>query len=266
MAVHCHKSIDTAEETAAEIRRGDRPWCRPIWGARSKSRADPAGFEGVGAADLSGEQRPRSSRWIRSIRRHGTVGDKHTETNPRAPLVLCRFCAQLPEGTDGNIVNLLDQRVWKLTPYFLLPHCRKDGVVTLTRTLALALAPRIRVNGIGPGPTPAEPAAVGGAVQAQSAAMPLVMARRWAKSPQASSTSLSSPSMTGQMIALDGGEHPAGRCRARVPAARVSKRGIGSGNRTAIGFRLYCSATSRAPECGPPLRPRVRRSHGFGGP
>ncbi len=76
------------------------------------------------------------------------------ETNLRAPLVLSQaFAAQLPGGQTGAIVNMLDERVWKLTPYFLSYTVAKCGLWTLTQTLALALAPRIRVNGIGPGPT-----------------------------------------------------------------------------------------------------------------
>ena len=80
--------------------------------------------------------------------------DAHIETNLRAPLVLSQgFAGQLPAGAHGNIVNMLDQRVWNLTPYFLSYTVAKMGLWTLTRTLALALAPQIRVNGIGPGPT-----------------------------------------------------------------------------------------------------------------
>ena len=79
--------------------------------------------------------------------------DAHMETNLRAPFVLSQALArQLPAGAEGNIVNMLDQRVWKLTPYFMSYTVAKMGLWTLTRTLALALAPRIRVNGIGPGP------------------------------------------------------------------------------------------------------------------
>jgi len=63
------------------------------------------------------------------------------------------FAQQLPEEIDGNIINMLDQRAWKLTPYFLSYTVAKTGLWTLTQTLALALAPRIRVNGIEPGPT-----------------------------------------------------------------------------------------------------------------
>src|SRR5918912_716274 len=75
-------------------------------------------------------------------------------TAPRAPLVMIQALAnRLPTGAKGNVINMLDERVWALTPYFLSYTMAKSGLWTLTRTLALGLAPRIRVNGIGPGPT-----------------------------------------------------------------------------------------------------------------
>lgn len=134
--------------------------------------------------------------------------DKHIETNLRAPLVLSQaFAQQLPAQANGNIINMLDQRVWKLTPYFLSYTVAKMGLWTLTRTLALALAPRIRVNAIGPGPTLPSPRQSDEHFAAQSAAMPLGHGATPDEIAAAALYILSSPSMTGQMIALDGGEH-----------------------------------------------------------
>lgn len=80
--------------------------------------------------------------------------DRHIEANLRAPFVLMQdFAAQLPATSHGAVINLLDERVWKLTPYFVSYTVSKAALWTLTRTMAMALAPRIRVNGIGPGPT-----------------------------------------------------------------------------------------------------------------
>ena len=134
--------------------------------------------------------------------------DRHIETNLRAPLVLSQaFARQLPAGMNGNIVNLLDQRVWKLTPYFLSYTVAKSALWTLTRTLALALAPRIRVNGIGPGPAlPSERQSLE-QFRHQQAAVPLQHGPELAEIAAAVRFILASPSMTGQMIALDGGEH-----------------------------------------------------------
>ena len=132
--------------------------------------------------------------------------DRHIETNLRAPLVLSQaFARQLPAGSEGNIVNLLDQRVWKLTPYFLSYTVAKSGLWTLTRTLALA--PQIRVNGIGPGPTLPSERQSAEQFRQQQLAVPL---KHGATPEEIAATVrfiLATPSMTGQMIALDGGEH-----------------------------------------------------------
>jgi len=134
--------------------------------------------------------------------------DAHIETNLRAPLVLSQaFARQLPEGVEGNIVNMLDQRVWKLTPYFLSYTVAKMGLWTLTRTLALAYAPAIRVNGIGPGPTLPSPRQTPEQFAQQCAAMPLRRGTTPAEICAALRFIIAAPAMTGQMIALDGGEH-----------------------------------------------------------
>jgi NAD(P)-dependent dehydrogenase (short-subunit alcohol dehydrogenase family) len=134
--------------------------------------------------------------------------DAHIETNLRAPLVLCQaFAQQLPAGVQGNIVNMLDQRVWKPTPYFLSYTVGKMGLWTLTRTLALALAPQIRVNGIGPGPTLPSLRQTQEQFERQCAAMPLGRGTTPQEICEALRFILAAPSMTGQMIALDGGEH-----------------------------------------------------------
>ena len=134
--------------------------------------------------------------------------DSHIETNLRAPLVLSQgFAGQLPAGAQGNIVNMLDQRVWNLTPYFLSYTVAKIGLWTLTRTLALALAPRIRVNGIGPGPTLPSPRQTPEQFAEQCRAMPLGRGTTLEEICGAVRFILGAPAMTGQMIALDGGQH-----------------------------------------------------------
>ncbi len=134
--------------------------------------------------------------------------DAHIETNLRAPLVLSQaFAQQLPAGCQGNIVNMLDQRVWNLTPYFLSYTVAKMGLWTLTRTLALALAPRIRVNGIGPGPTLPSPRQSQEQFVEQCRAMPLGRGTTLEEICAAVQFILGAPAMTGQMIALDGGQH-----------------------------------------------------------
>jgi NAD(P)-dependent dehydrogenase (short-subunit alcohol dehydrogenase family) len=134
--------------------------------------------------------------------------DAHIETNLRAPLVLSQaFARQVPADGAGVIVNMLDQRVWNLTPYFLSYTVAKMGLWTLTRTLALALAPRIRVNGIGPGPTLPSPRQTPEQFAQQCRAMPLGRGTTLDEICTAVRFILGTPAMTGQMIALDGGQH-----------------------------------------------------------
>jgi NAD(P)-dependent dehydrogenase (short-subunit alcohol dehydrogenase family) len=134
--------------------------------------------------------------------------DRHLEPNLRAPFVLSQaFARALPADAGGTIVNMLDERVWNLTPYFLSYTLSKAGLWTLTRTLALALAPRIRVNGIGPGPALASARQTDAEFARQCAAMPLGRGTSPDEICTALRFLLAAPSMTGQMIALDGGQH-----------------------------------------------------------
>ena len=134
--------------------------------------------------------------------------DRHLETNLRAPLVLSQaFSRALPAERYGNIVNILDQRVWNLTPYFLSYTVSKTGLWTLTRTLALALAPRIRVNAVGPGPTLQNERQTAEQFRRQCQSVPLRRATDPQEIADAVRFIVGAPAMTGQMIALDGGEH-----------------------------------------------------------
>ena len=134
--------------------------------------------------------------------------DMHLETNLRAPLLLTQaFAQQLPEGLSGNVINLLDPRVWKPTPFFMSYTVSKIGLWALTKTLALALAPRIRVNGIGPGPTLPSTRQTPEQFAEQCAMMPLGRGTTPEEICDAVRFVLGAPAMTGQMIALDGGQH-----------------------------------------------------------
>jgi NAD(P)-dependent dehydrogenase (short-subunit alcohol dehydrogenase family) len=134
--------------------------------------------------------------------------DLHLAINLRAPFVLIQdLAARLPAKSGGVVINMLDQRVWSLTPFFVSYTLSKAGLWTLTQTLALALAPRIRVNGIGPGPTLPSPRQSPEQFARQRAMTPLGRGT----SPQEVAAALryimSAPALTGQMIALDGGQH-----------------------------------------------------------
>ncbi len=134
--------------------------------------------------------------------------DAHLDVNLRAPLVLTQgFVEALPGGVEGNVVNMLDQQVWNPGASFLSYTMSKVGLWTLTRTLALELAPTVRVNGIGPGPALPSKRQSNAQFEAYCARMPLGRGTTPEEICRALRFILESPAMTGQMIALDGGEH-----------------------------------------------------------
>lgn len=134
--------------------------------------------------------------------------DLHMEANLRAPFVLTQaFARALPAEAEGVIINLLDQRVWNLTDQFVSYTVSKAALWTLTQTMALALAPRIRVAGIGPGPTMPSKHQSDEQFAAQAAATPLGIPATPADIVRAVQFIVNTPSFTGQMLALDGGQH-----------------------------------------------------------
>jgi NAD(P)-dependent dehydrogenase (short-subunit alcohol dehydrogenase family) len=137
--------------------------------------------------------------------------DAHMAVNLRAPLVLAQgFVAQLPEeGAGGGlIVNLIDQRVWNLTPNYTSYTVSKAGLWALTQHLALALAPRrVRVNAIGPGVVLPAPGQDEANLRALAEAAPLGRSTSPEEVAAALRYLIDAPSVTGQMIALDGGQH-----------------------------------------------------------
>jgi len=134
--------------------------------------------------------------------------DLQLAVNLRAPVLLAQaFAAHLPPQTAGNIINMIDQRVWQPTPHFLSYATAKAGLWWTTRTLAQALAPHIRVNGIGPGPVLANGYQTPEQFERQCAATPLERGSTPEEIAAAVRFILDAPALTGQMIALDGGQH-----------------------------------------------------------
>jgi NAD(P)-dependent dehydrogenase (short-subunit alcohol dehydrogenase family) len=134
--------------------------------------------------------------------------DKHIETNLRAPLVLSQnFAEQLPTTAEGAIVNLLDQRLLKPTPQFLSYGVSKAGLHWLTVTLAQSLGPRIRVNAVAPGPTLRNTRQSEAHFKRQQAST--ILGRGALPEDVAAATQylLEARAVTGQMIAVDGGQH-----------------------------------------------------------
>jgi NAD(P)-dependent dehydrogenase (short-subunit alcohol dehydrogenase family) len=134
--------------------------------------------------------------------------DRHMEVNLRAPLVLSQaFAGQVPDGDQGNIVNIIDQRVLKPTPQFLSYSLSKAGLHWLTTTLAQGMAPNIRVNAVGPGPTLRNERQSHADFSRQRDATLLGHGADPADICAAVRYLLAAPAVTGQMIAVDGGQH-----------------------------------------------------------
>lgn len=138
--------------------------------------------------------------------------DLHMETNLRAPLVLSQaFARRLPADRKGLIVNILDQRVWRPTPDFFSYSLSKAALWDATRLMAQALAPRVRVNAIGPGPSLQSIHQDPQAFADEAAATPLGRPVPPAEVAAALRYLIDASSVTGQMIAVDSGQHLAWR-------------------------------------------------------
>ena len=134
--------------------------------------------------------------------------DAHMEANLRAPILLAEtFAEQAPHGCNALVINMLDQRVWRPNPQFFSYTLSKVALWTATRMLAQALAPRIRVNGIGPGPTLASIHQDEAAFEAEAANIPMQRRVRPEDVCAAALYLIDATSVTGQMIAVDGGQH-----------------------------------------------------------
>ena len=210
VAVHCHGSVDAAEATAAEVRL--RGVGAVVLRADLSVEAEVAGLVPAAVAALGpvGVLVNNASVFERdewdSVDRDGW--DRHLEPNLRAPFVLMQaFAKALPGAARGLVVNMLDERVWSLTPHFVSYTVSKMGLWGLTQAMALALAPRIRVNGIGPGPALPNSRQTQAQFDRQAASVPLGYGPTPEEVGRAVRALLELPSMTGQMIALDGGQH-----------------------------------------------------------
>ena len=211
VAVHYHSSPEGADETCDLIRKAG--------GTAESIEADladekPRSSLIPGVADLLGG--PVSLLVNSASTFHDDTAlthsredwDAHMEPNLRAPIHLAQLMASdLPEGEHGLVINMIDQRVWKLNPVFFTYTLSKAALWQATQTLAQALAPNVRVNGIGPGPTlasvhqtPEEFAAEKAATLTGEGSSPeeIVRAMRYL---------IAASSVTGQMIASDGGQH-----------------------------------------------------------
>ena len=143
--------------------------------------------------------------------------DAHLDVNLRAPVFLAQaFAEALPQDSKGHIVNLLDQKVFRLNPDFFSYTISKSGLLAATTMLAQALAPRIRVNAIAPGPVLPGAAQSAEAFEAECRTTLLGHCVGVDEIIGAIRFLLATPSVTGETIVLDSGQHLA---PATVPTA-----------------------------------------------
>ena len=132
--------------------------------------------------------------------------DKHLNINLKAPALLTREFAKNVKGKNNNVINIIDQRVFKLTPYFFSYTLSKTGLYTLTKTSAMSLAPKIRVNGIAPGPTIKNKRQSKIHFKKQFLATPLKQQVNVNEISNAVDFFIKTSSITGQVISIDSGQ------------------------------------------------------------
>jgi NAD(P)-dependent dehydrogenase (short-subunit alcohol dehydrogenase family) len=210
VAIHCNRSLDEANTLADELRvsgaeiaivRGD------LADVDSLSKIVTDATRALGPLTLL----VNNASVILADSYGGldnAVWQTQFDVNLRAPVFLAEaFAAQLPDGCDGNIVNIIDHRVLKLTPKMPSYTLTKAALWTATQTLAQALAPRIRVNGIGPGPTFANPHSTDPRMTKEVDGVPLRRAVDAADIARAVRFLVETPSITGELILVDSGQH-----------------------------------------------------------
>ena len=132
--------------------------------------------------------------------------DKHLNINLKAPALLTREFAKNVKGKNNNVINIIDQRVFKLTPFFFSYTLSKTGLYTLTKTSAMSLAPKIRVNGIAPGPTIKNKRQSKIHFKKQFLATPLKQQVNVNEISNAVDFFIKTSSITGQVISIDSGQ------------------------------------------------------------
>jgi NAD(P)-dependent dehydrogenase (short-subunit alcohol dehydrogenase family) len=210
VAIHFNTSREAAQETWAEVRALGRRAVLLQADLGDEAQAERLVREATDQLGPVGVLINNASRFDRDEWHDVTreSWDAHMGANLRTPFVLIQgFALALPADSEGVVINMIDQRVWSLTPHFVSYTVSKAGLWALTQTMALALAPRIRVNAIGPGPALPSPRQTEALFAKQSASVPLGHGTSPAEVARTVITILGLPAMTGQMIALDGGQH-----------------------------------------------------------
>jgi NAD(P)-dependent dehydrogenase (short-subunit alcohol dehydrogenase family) len=214
VGVHCHTSLADAAELVAEIGRKG--------GEAAVFAADLAQLDALGPlTEACAEALGPPTCLINNAARYGWDAlatldggswQAQLDVNLRAPIFLTQaFAKALPEGEPGNVINVIDQKVLRLEPEYFSYTIAKASLWTATQTMAQALAPRIRVNAIAPGPVLNSEGQSQAAFERECQATLLRRAVDPADVTAAIRFLLDTPSITGQMIALDAGQHLAWR-------------------------------------------------------
>ena len=133
--------------------------------------------------------------------------ENHISTNLKAPALLSKEFSKNVRGKNNNIINIIDQRIFKLTPYFFSYTLSKTGLYTLTKTSAMSLSPNIRVNGIAPGPTIKNKRQSEKHFKSQYLATPLKQQVNVKEICNAVDFFIKNSSITGQVLAVDSGQN-----------------------------------------------------------
>jgi len=220
VAIHYAGSAGAAEETAAQVRAMGRRACllqADLTDEAAMQALVPRAVAGLGGPLTMLVNNASIFEYDNITSATRASWDRHMESNLRAPFVLTQaFAAQAPgplrDSTDepvaqAAVVNMIDQRVFKLTPEFMSYTIAKMGLWALTRTSAQALAPAIRVNAIGPGPTLRGHRQSEEHFNRQRAATILERGANPDDITAALGYLLDASSVTGQILCVDGGQH-----------------------------------------------------------
>lgn len=210
VAIHCNKSLAEANALAKELRSSGADAVvvqADLSDTDAVTRIVPEAIAALGPLTLLINN---ASVFLRD--KFGdldhAVWQTQFDVNLRAPVFLAEaFAAQLPEGVEGNIVNMIDQRVLKLTPEMPSYTLTKAALWTATQTLAQSLAPRIRVNGIGPGPTFPNPYAGDSGMTKEISGIALGRPVDVGDYGRAIRFLVETRSVTGQLLLVDSGQH-----------------------------------------------------------
>lgn len=216
VAIHCRSSREEANDLADEIRRKS-----------GRAEAFAADLDSTQACERLIDEAANALGPVRLLVNNASAfepdspteldwekWDRHFALHLRAPVALAgRFATALPGNLDGLVVNIVDQRVWRLNPRFFSYTLSKSALWTATQTMAQALAPRIRVNALGPGPTMKNDRQSEADFRRQTESVILGHGPALEEFARTILYLWEAKSVTGQMIAIDGGQHLAWETR-----------------------------------------------------